>query len=106
LTVTEKLCVALRMGEPLSATVRVNALVVLASVTVGPPGERTAVWCQRRLPGPLTRLKVRVCGGESVSVALAVKATVWPTLTVWLPIGDSTGGVLFGAGGINNSTMV
>ena len=31
-----------------------------------------------------------------MSVALAVKATVWPTFTVWLAIGASVGGVLGG----------
>ena len=71
-----KLCVALRMGEPLSATFRANELVVLALVTAGRHANAPVLAFNVAVPMPLKRLKVRVCGGWSVSVALAVKATV------------------------------
>src|ERR1035437_2136216 len=81
-TVTVKLCVALRLGVPLSATFKVNELVVFACVTCGRHENAPLLVFNVALPDPLNRLKVRVCGGASVSVALAVKATVWPTFTV------------------------
>ena len=46
------------------------------------------------LAGALTKVKASFCGGESVSLAIAVMATVWPTLTIWLAIGASVGSVL------------
>jgi hypothetical protein len=48
------------------------------------------------LVAPANSAKVKVCGGWSVSVALAVKVTVWPTFTVWLAMGARVGGVLGG----------
>src|ERR1019366_8349359 len=50
--------------------------------------------------------KVSVCGVWSVSVALAVKATVWPTFTVRLVIAASTGGVLGGVTAFSVRAMV
>ena len=97
LTVIVKLCVALRLGEPLSATFSVTGLMVLASVTAGRQLKAALVLLigvNVALAGALSRLKVSVGVGELVSVATAVTATVWPTLTVWLAIGASVGAVL------------
>src|ERR1035441_6812964 len=43
------------------------------------------------LAAPASSAKVNVCGGWSMSVALAAKATVWPTFTVWLAMGTRVG---------------
>ena len=81
-TTTEKLCVALMLGVPLSETVSVKLFVEFACVTSGRNENAPLPAFTLALVGPLNRLNVSVCGGWSVSVALAVKATVWPTFTV------------------------
>src|ERR1039458_6739347 len=93
LTRMEKLCVALRLGVPLSATFSVKLLVELAWVTSGRKLNAPLLVFSVALAAPASSAKVRVCGGESVSVAPAVKATVWPTLTVWLAMDARVGGV-------------
>ena len=52
-TVTEKFCVALKLGVPLSATCKVNKLVVLASVTCGRHENAPVLVFNVALPGPL-----------------------------------------------------
>src|ERR1035441_7860726 len=94
LTKTEKLCVALNGGAPLSETFSVKLFVEFACVTSGRKLNVPLLVFSVALVAPASSAKVRVCGGESVSVALAVKATVWPTFTVRLLIAARTGGVL------------
>ena len=96
LTTTEKFCVALNVGEPLSETCSVKAFVEFACMTVGRKENAPLLVSSVALAAADSSAKVSVCGGWSVSVALTVKATVWPTLTVWLVIGASVGGVLGG----------
>jgi len=98
LTVTVKLCVALRLAcrcRRLSAEqvgrigLRDQRPPVDVRVGIVDLGERS-------IAGPLNRLTVRVCGGESVSVALAVTTMFEPTLAGKSATGFSTGGVLDG----------
>src|ERR1022692_1550272 len=96
LTMTEKLCVALILGVPLSATFSVKLLVEFASVTSGRKENAPLFVFSVALVVPASSAKVSVCGGESVSVTLAAKATVRPAFTVWLAIGARIGGVLGG----------
>ena len=62
-TVIEKPWVALRMGEPVSATFKANALVVLALVTAGRQENAPLLVFNVALPMPLYREKVSVWGG-------------------------------------------
>src|ERR1017187_7515678 len=96
LTTTEKLCVALNGGAPLSETFNVKSFVEFACVTSGRNENAPLLVFSVALVAPASSAKVNVCGGEFVSVALAVKATVWPTFTVQLVMIASTGGVLGG----------
>src|ERR1017187_9857437 len=96
LTITEKLCVALRPGVPLSATFSVKLLVEFACVTSGRKENAPLLVFSVALAALASSAKVNVCRGESVSVALAVKATVWPTFTVRLVMAARVGGVLTG----------
>jgi hypothetical protein len=82
LTVTEKLCVALMMGVPVSKTLSMKLLVEPACVTSGRNENAPLLVLRVAFDAPASSSKVSVCGGWSVSVALAVNATVWPTLTV------------------------
>jgi hypothetical protein len=45
------------------------------------------------LVGPFNKLKVKVCGGESKSVATLVVKSIAPALIVLLEIGTSVGGL-------------
>src|ERR1039457_6239929 len=85
LMMTEKLCVALKLGVPLSETFSVKLLLEFACVTSG-RNEKLALvlltWVSVAFVAPASSVKVSVCDGWLVSVALAVMATVWPTLTV------------------------
>src|ERR1035437_340567 len=96
LTTTEKLCVALILGVPLSATLSVNPFVEFACVTSGRKENAPLLVFSVAFVAPASSAKVSVCGGKSVSVTLAVKATVWPTLTARLVMAASTGAVLGG----------
>src|SRR5271157_880653 len=95
LTTTEKLCVALNGGVPLSETFSVKLFVEFACVTSGRNENAPLLVLTVALVAPANSAKVSVsvCGGWSVSVAMAVKATVWPTFTVWLAMGTRAGGV-------------
>ena len=104
-TVTVKLCVALKLGDPLSATFKVKAFVMPACVTSGRHENAPLLVFKAALPGPVSKLKVKVCGGWSVSVTLAVKATVCPTLTVRLLMAANTGAVLV-SNGIAKTVML
>src|SRR5260221_13061707 len=79
-TATVKVCVALMLGLPLSVTMMPIALV--AGAVVGVQLNRPLPELMLALPGaPAPRLKVRVWGGWSVSVALGKKVKVWPRVT-------------------------
>src|ERR1044071_1035392 len=95
-TKTAKVCVALRLGVPLSETFSVKLFVEFACVTSGRKENAPLLVSSVAFAGPDSNAKVSVCGGWFVSVALAVNATVWPTLTVRLLIAASTGGALVG----------
>src|ERR1039458_6957211 len=96
LTMTKKVCVALILGVPLSATFSVKLLVEFACVTSGRKENVPLLVLSVALVAPASSAKVSVCGGWSVSVALAVKATIWPTFTARLVMIANTGGVLGG----------
>src|SRR6267142_1594024 len=92
-TATVNVCVALRLGLPLSVTMMPIALV--AGAEVGVQLNRPLPELMLALPGaPAPRLKVRVWGGWSVSVALAKKVKVWPRVTTRLVMTASVGVVL------------
>src|SRR5438094_575486 len=96
LTVTLKLWVALRLGVPLSATTTVTGLRVLAWVTKGRQEKTPLLVFSAALAGPVARLKVSVCGGTSVSVAVFVMTRFTPTLMVRLETAASAGLVFWG----------
>src|ERR1017187_1951260 len=96
LTMTEKVCVALILGVPLSATFSVKLLLEFACVTSGRKLNVPLLVFSVALVAPASSAKVSVCGGKSVSIALAVKATAWPTFTVRLVMTAKVGGVLDG----------
>ena len=87
-TTTENVCVALKLGVPLSETISVKLLVEFAWVTSGRKLNAPLLVFSVALVAPTSSAKVSVWGGESASVALAVKATVWPTFTVRLVMAD------------------
>ena len=62
-TITEKLCVALKLGLPLSATLSVNKFVVPASLGCGVQENAPLPAFNVAVPGPASKLKVSVCGG-------------------------------------------
>ena len=66
-TLTENVWVALRLGKPLSLTIRLTGFVLgpVGGVQEKKPLEGSIV----APPGALPRLKVSVCGGWSVSLA-------------------------------------
>src|ERR1035438_6077452 len=94
LTMTLKLLVALRGGRPLSVTITVTGLVVPARATGGRHVKTPLALSRVVLEGAANRLKVRVCGGDSASVALLVRMRITPALMVWSATGASTGAVL------------
>ena len=95
-TMTEKLCVAVRLGVPLSETLSVKPFVEFACVTSGRNENAPLFVFSVAFVAPASSAKAKVCGGESVSEALAVNATVCPTFTVRLVIAAKVGGVLGG----------
>ena len=86
---------ALRAGNPLSVTRIVTELTLGPCASVG-------VHVKTPVPGsipaptgaPASRLKLKVCAGESESVAAARKLSSAPSLMVLLPMAANTGGVL------------
>ena len=62
-TTIVKACVVLMLGVPLSATINEIKLVVLALATDGRHENAPLELFKVALPGPLNKLKVRVCGG-------------------------------------------
>ena len=95
-TITEKLCVELKLGVPLSATFNEKLLVESACVTSGRNENAPLLVSNVAFVAPASTAKVSVCGGWSVSVALAVNETIWPTFTVRFVIAVNPGGVLVG----------
>src|SRR6185369_4177943 len=92
LTVTTKLWVALRLGVPLSATMTVNGLVEFACVTNGRHVSTPLLAAIIALVGAVSRLKVSVCAGTSVSVAELMMLNVTPAPIVRLVMVASVGG--------------
>src|ERR1043166_3492268 len=84
------------LGVPLSETFNVKLFVEFACVTSGRNENAPSLVLRVAFVAPASSANVRICGGWFESVALAVNATVWPTLTVRLVIAASTGGVLVG----------
>ena len=91
----EIICVALNGGVPLSETSSVKLFVEFACVTSGRNENAPLLVLTVALVAPanIAKVSVSVCGCWSESVAMAVKATVWPTFTVWLAMGTRVGGV-------------
>src|SRR6516162_2958030 len=87
-TVTLNVLLSCNGGTPLSVTV-IWMLVEVPAVETG-GRQLNAPLAAPMVPGPLVTLKVNVLPA-SPSVAEAVKETVWPGLTVKLPIGARTG---------------
>ncbi len=73
---------ALKLGVPLSETFNVKLLVEFACVTSGRNENAPLLVFYVALVAPASSAKVSVCGGESVSVALAVNWKFDPTLMV------------------------
>ena len=63
LTITEKVCMALRLGVPLSATFSVKLLVEFAWVTSGRKLNAPLLVFSVALAAPASSAKVNVCGG-------------------------------------------
>src|SRR5437867_2943494 len=93
-TNTVKVCVALRLGVPLSVTM---------TLMIGRPGRRDWVGVQLNTPlvaprvalrGAYTRLKVSVFAGRSGSEAELVKVRSVPSVTVLSAMVVSDGGLL------------
>ncbi len=93
LTVTWKLCIALRLGVPLSVTITVNRLVVSAWVTSGRQMKTPLLVSIVALVGPVVRLKANVWGGTSGSAAVLVMTSMTPTLIVLSEMAARVGGV-------------
>src|SRR3989442_487957 len=91
-TVTTKVCVALKGGNPLSVTITLNALLPSCS-WVGDQAN-TPVTASRLalVAAPAPRLKVN--SSPSESDATFVMLSVIPTAMIWLEIAASIGGLL------------
>src|SRR5437868_11079709 len=91
-TTTRKVLLSLNAGDPESVTRTVTSFVVVEP----PPG---VVHVNKPLAGsmpapggePASRLKASGCVGRSASIAVAVKESVSPALTVLSPIAANTG---------------
>src|SRR5262245_20701908 len=84
LAVTKKLLVSLKLGEPLSLTRKVIVVVPEAWFGLGVQVKIPVDGSIAAPAGGLTKLKVRVLVGRSVSVAVLVMISVTPSLMVWL----------------------
>ena len=89
-----KLWVAERLGTPLSVTTTPRALVDGLCESNGRHSKAPLVGLSAAFVGPFRRVKVRVCGGASVSEAELVKVMVVPATTVRFEIAARVGGVL------------
>src|SRR6266850_3232484 len=88
-------CVALRLGEPSSATWIRRTLVLGAWLLPGVQLKTPVTGSTVALAGaPEPRLKVRTWAGKSVSRTTFVKVSNWLAATVLVPMGDSTGAEL------------
>jgi len=74
-TITVKLCVALKLGIPSSATINVISLFVPPCTSTGVHDNIPVVGFTIAFVGPLTRLNVNVCVGRSTSLATLVKTS-------------------------------
>src|SRR6266704_6939632 len=89
---------SLNGGVPLSVTRTVTVLVPGVCAGAGVQVNRPVKGLMAAPAGaPGSSVKVSVCGGWFVSIALAMKLSVLPPTTLWLPTGRRTGGV-FGCG--------
>src|SRR5262245_23631562 len=95
-TVTRKLCVALRLGEPLSATFRRTRLVLFACATAGLHVNRPVFVPMAEPLGEANKLNANVCQGRSASLARFVTTSVTPAATARLEMAASDGAALAG----------
>src|SRR5688572_24232522 len=78
---------------PLSVTRTVMLLVLGACAREGVQVKSPPAVMAAPLGKPASRLKLKVCGGTSASVAVAVKLEVWPNVMVRSEIGSRMGAV-------------
>src|SRR6185295_15915753 len=90
-----KVRVAFIGGAPLSVTRTVTVLVLGTCAALGAHENKPPLTPIVAPPGAASRLKLSVWGGLSVSVALTVKLSVWPSVTDLSVIAARVGGVLF-----------
>src|ERR1035437_625914 len=91
-TVTQKLCVALIMGEPLSETMTRSEVTSGDWESSGRHVRTPVLGLMVALVGALARPKVSTSGGDSGSLAVLVTMSVEPAMTTRLGLVDSTGG--------------
>src|SRR5258706_2274353 len=92
ITVTVKVCVALREGEPLSVTMTPIRLVVPPCVSDGvQPNTPLVELTEAPAGAPESRLNVSDCAGISGSLAVLVKVSSTPSVTVLLLMGERMG---------------
>ena len=80
------------MGTPLSAKTTATVCVEGDCAMVGRQVNTPLLELMAALVGALSKLKVKVWGGISASLAELVTSNVLPARMVWLEIADSTGG--------------
>jgi len=80
----------------LSVTVTVIVLVEGDYAMAGRQVKNPLAELSAELVGAVTKLKVSVCGGASVTLALVVTFNDWPAMMVWSAIAASVGAVLSG----------
>src|SRR5579863_5033002 len=90
-TMTEKLCVALIGGIPLSVTTTVNRLVEGACDIFGRQVIRPFAVLIVAPVGGAVRLQVKVCAGTPLAFAVLVTTNVCPAVIVMFEIGPKIG---------------
>ena len=80
------------MGTPLSETTTATVCVEGDCAMVGRQVNTPLLELMAALVGAMSKLKARVWGGLSVSLAEFVTCSVLPARMVWLEIAASTGG--------------
>ena len=90
-TNTVKLCVALKLGEPLSVTMTLIGFVLGLCAMVGRQLKMPLLALTDEPDGFPCKLNVNVCAGMLVSLALLVKLIVVPAMTVRLVMAASVG---------------
>src|SRR4029077_8024099 len=93
-TVTKKLCVALRLGVPLSATFKRTSWFAPTCDMVGRHENTPVPASSVAPPGSVSGLNVNDCHGWSGSVAVFVMVSRMPALMTRLEIADNVGATL------------